>query len=298
MRRREFFGVLGGAAAAWPVVARAQQLAPVVGFLRHASSAGSADLLVALRHGLEDTGFIEGKNLTVEYRWSETVFDRLPTLAAELVNHRCSVIVGAGNAAALALKAATATIPIVFATGDDPIQAGIVPSLNRPGGNITGVWFFSGAGLQSKQLELLRDAVPGVKTIGILVNRNSPAADSQAKEAQIAARAFGQEIHIAYATSEKDLDGAFATLIQQHSGGISLPAMRCSQASANCSSGLRRTTPCRQYSLPGNSSPRVACLAMGPVSRKRTAKWAVILASFSKARILENCQYCGRPNSS
>jgi putative ABC transport system substrate-binding protein len=130
------------------------------------------------------------------------------------------VIVGAGNAAALALKAATATTPIVFATGDDPIQAGIVTSLNRPGGNITGVWFFSGAVLQSKQLELLRDAIPGITTIGILVNRNSPAADAQAKEAQTTAHASGQQIQIAYATSQQDLDGAFATLVQQQSGAI------------------------------------------------------------------------------
>jgi putative ABC transport system substrate-binding protein len=217
MRRREFIAGLGGAAV-WPVVAWGQQ--PVIGFLRHSSSAGSTDLLGALHHGLNDAGFVEGKNLTIDYRWSETLFERLPTLASELVNRPCSVLIGAGNAAALALKAATTTIPIVFATGDDPVQAGIVTNLNRPGGNITGVWFFSGAILQSKQLELLREAVPGVKTIGILVNRNSPAADSQAKEAQIAARAFGQEIHIAYASSEKDFDGAFATLIQQHSGGI------------------------------------------------------------------------------
>jgi len=219
MNRRAFIAGLGGAAA-WPVVARAQQRVPVVGFLRHSSSAGSADLLVALRQGLDDTGFVEGKNLSIEYRWSETVFDRLPTLAAELVSHPCSVIVGAGNAAALALKTATATTPIVFATGDDPIQAGIVPSLNRPGGNITGVWFFSGAALQTKQLELLRDAVPGVSAIGILVNRNSPSADAQAKEAQKAARAFGQQIHIAYASNQQDLDSGFAALVQQHSGAI------------------------------------------------------------------------------
>jgi putative ABC transport system substrate-binding protein len=221
VRRREFITLLGGTAAGWPLVARAQQPAmPIVGFLRHSASAGSADLLVAFRLGLDDAGFVEGKNLTIEYRWSEGVFDRLPVLAAELVRRPCSVIVGAGNAAALALKAATTTIPIVFATGDDPIQAGIVTSLNRPGGNITGVWFFSGAVLQSKQLELLRDAIPGITTIGILVNRNSPAADAQAKEAQTTARAFGQQIQIAYATSQQDLDGAFAMLVQQQSGAI------------------------------------------------------------------------------
>jgi ABC-type uncharacterized transport system substrate-binding protein len=219
VKRREFIAGLGGAVW-WPLVARAQQLSPLVGFLRHSSSAGSADLLVAFRHGLEDAGFVEGKNLTIEYRWSETVFDRLPVLAAELVRRPCSVIVGAGNAAALALKAATTTIPIVFATGDDPIQVGIVTSLNRAGRNITGVRFFSGAVLQSKQLELLREAVPSVTTIGILVNRNSPAADAQAKEAQTAARAFGQEIYIAYASSQQELDDAYAILVQQQSGAI------------------------------------------------------------------------------
>jgi putative tryptophan/tyrosine transport system substrate-binding protein len=217
VKRREFIAGLGGAAA-WPLVARAQQ--PVVGFLRHSSSAGSADLLGALRHGLDDTGFVEGKNLTIDYRWSETVFERLPTLASELANHSCSVLIGAGNAAALALKAATTTIPIVFATGDDPVQAGIVTSLNRPSGNVTGVWFFSGAGLQSKQLEFLREAVPGVTAIGIVVNPNSPAADSQAKEAQKAAQALGEQIYIAYASTQQDFDPAFATLIQQQSGAI------------------------------------------------------------------------------
>ena len=130
------------------------------------------------------------------------------------------MIIGAGNAAALALKAATTTIPIVFASGDDPIQAGIVTSLSRPGGNITGVWFYSGAGLQSKQLELLREALPAVAAIGILVNPNNPVADSQAKEAQTAGRAFGQEIHIAYVRTQSDFDAAFATLVQQRSGAI------------------------------------------------------------------------------
>jgi putative ABC transport system substrate-binding protein len=217
MRRREFIVALGGAAA-WPVVARAQQT--IVGFLRHSSSAGSADLLVALRQGLDDAGFVEGKNISIEYRWSETVFERLPILAAELVNRPCSVIIGAGNAAALALKSATTTTPIAFATGDDPVQGGIVTSLNRPGGNITGVWFFSGAGLQTKQLELLREAVPGVASIGILVNPNSPAADAQAKEAQKAARAFGQQIHIAYPGTERDIGPAFNTLVQQQVGAV------------------------------------------------------------------------------
>ena len=174
-------------------------------------------------------GFVEGKNLRIEYRWSEGVFDRIPVLAAELVRRHCSVIVGAGNAAALALKAATTTIPIVFATGDDPVRRNCT-SLGRPGGNITGVWFFSGDVLQSKRLELLRDAIPGITTIGILVNRNSPAADAQAKEAQTTAHAFGQQIKSPMLPANKTLTAH----------------MRCSCNSSPALSNHRRRTVYRR----------------------------------------------------
>jgi putative ABC transport system substrate-binding protein len=160
MRRREFIALLGVAAAAWPLAARAQQPAmPVIGFLRNSLPAGSGHLLSALRQGLSEGGFVEGVNVFVEYRWSEDR-DQLAKLAADLVKHHCAVIIAGGNAAAAAAKAATATIPIVFATGDDPIHVGLVESLNQPRGNLTGVYFYSGADLQSKQLGLLRELVP------------------------------------------------------------------------------------------------------------------------------------------
>jgi len=221
MRRREFISLLGGAAVAWPLAARAQQPGmPVVGFLRNTSPAASAPLLVALRKGLSESGYIEGQNLTIEYRLAEGQDDRLPGMAADLVQHHCAVIMGGGSAAALAAKAATATIPIVFSTGDDPIQLGLVASLNRPAGNVTGVFFYSGGVLIPKQLGLLHDMLPKAIVIGILVNPGSPAAKSQILDAQAAARVLGQQLHILNASSERDIDTAFVTLAQQRAGAL------------------------------------------------------------------------------
>ena len=191
MKRRDFITLLGGAAA-WPLAARAQQLAmPVVGFLRNSSLDGSAHLLSALRRGLNDGGHIEGQNLLVEYRWSDNRLDRLAALAADLVRRQVTMLVATDRPSALGARAATATIPIVFATGDDPINIGLVPSLNRPEGNVTGIFFYSGADLQSKQLELLREVVPNTGVIAVLVNPKSPQAEFQATNAQEAARALG-----------------------------------------------------------------------------------------------------------
>jgi putative ABC transport system substrate-binding protein len=219
MKRREFITLLVGAAAVWPVAARAQPL-PVIGFLRNSSLEGSAHLLSALRRGLNEAGYIEGQNLVTEYRWSGNRLDRLPALAADLVRRQCALIIAGGNAAALAAKAATTTIPIVFATGDDPINIGLVASLNRPGGNVTGIFFYSGADLQSKQLELLREVVPSTGVKGVLVNPRSPQAESQARNAQVAARALGLSTLILNASSENDFDMAFATLAQQQAGAL------------------------------------------------------------------------------
>ena len=203
MKRRAFIMLLGGAAA-WPVAARAQQPAvPVVGFLRSTSANASIDLVAALRRGLAEAGYTEGQNIAFEYRWAENRDGRLPALAADLVRRQCALIVAGGNAAAHAAKTATATIPIVFATGDDPVKVGLVARLNRPGGNITGISFFNSADLESKQLELLREVVPKAGVIGVLVNPTATTAQSQESEAQIAARALGLQLLLCLAARRR-----------------------------------------------------------------------------------------------
>src|SRR5262245_7749931 len=214
IRRREFITLLGGAVA-WPVAARAQQAGmPMIGFLRNALPGGSGHLLSALREGLNEGGYIEGRNVLIDYRWSEDR-DQLPALAADLVGRHCTVIIAGGNA-----KAVTATTPIVFATGDDPIHVGLVASLNQPGGNITGVYFYSGAELQAKQLGLLRELVPSAVLIGVLTNPRSPQSESQARNAQEAARALGVSTLTLHTSSQDDFDLAFATLAQQGAGAL------------------------------------------------------------------------------
>src|SRR6185437_12031479 len=188
MRRREFISLLGGVAAAWPFAAHAQQPAmPVIGFLGSRAAGEDPQLLSAFRQGLGEMGYIEGRNIVIQYRWAESHYDRLPALAADLVRHQVAVIIAAGNAAALAAKAGTTTIPIVFATGDDPIRLGLVASLSRRAGNVTGVSFLGGT-LVAKRLELLRELVPNVATVAHLMNPTGPTAAPEVEEAQIAAR--------------------------------------------------------------------------------------------------------------
>jgi putative ABC transport system substrate-binding protein len=216
VKRRAFITLLGGSALAWPLAVRAQQPAmPVVGFLRSTSANASIDLVAALRRGLAEAGYIEGQNIAIEYRWAEGHNDRLPALAADLVRRQCALIVAGGDAAAHVAKTATTTIPIVFATGEDPVKVGLVSRLNRPGGNITGISFYNSADLESKQLEFLREVVPKAAMIGVLVNPTVAAAQSQESEAQIAARALGLRLFVVNAGSERDFDTAFASLAQQ-----------------------------------------------------------------------------------
>jgi putative ABC transport system substrate-binding protein len=179
----------------------------------------STDLLVALRKGLKETSYVEGQNITIEYRWAENRHERLSALAADLVRKRCVVIIAGGVDAAFAAKAATATIPIIFAAGDDPIKRGLAGSLNRPGGNVTGV-FFVAASVEGKQLGLLREVVPKAAVIGMLVNPASPGSEQKEQETQAAARALGQQLHVFKASSEQDIDNVFATLTQYQIGAL------------------------------------------------------------------------------
>jgi putative ABC transport system substrate-binding protein len=216
MKRREFITLLGGAAAAWPLAARAQQqpAMPVVGFLGTASAGPFAHLVASLRRGLLETGFVEGRNVAIEYRWAEGQYDRVPALAADLVRRQVAVIVTVGGEpSAAAATAATATIPIVFNTGTDPVKLGLVASLARPGGNATGVNIFT-TELTEKRLGLLRDLVPAAPTIAVLLNPNFPAAAANVREAEAAARAIGKQVVIFNASSDAEIETAFANLVQ------------------------------------------------------------------------------------
>jgi putative tryptophan/tyrosine transport system substrate-binding protein len=220
LKRREFITLLGGAAA-WPVAARAQQpLMPVIGLLGTASAAEWTDLVAAFRQGLGQTGFFEGQNLRAEYLWADGQFDRLPALAAELVQHQVAVIVTTGSAnSTRAAKVATATIPIVFVIGTDPVKLGLVASFNRPGGNMTGVSWLAAA-LGAKQLELVTDLLPNATMIAMLVNPDNTVSESELKEVQEVSRARGREIFGLRASSEREIDAAFATLIRQRVGAL------------------------------------------------------------------------------
>ena len=219
MRRRDLLAMLGGAAIPWPRAARAQQTAmPVIGLI----SFGSPEeyRVAALRKGLAEAGYVEGKNVVIEFRWAEGHFDRLAAMAADLVSRRVAVLLATGGInAVLAVKAATSTIPIVFMTGGDPVSSGIVASLGRPGGNVTGVTFIT-AELNPKRMELLRELVPKTTLIALLVNPDGSTADFLVKEAQDAARTRGYEVHVVKARTEQDIEVAFATLARLRAGAL------------------------------------------------------------------------------
>jgi putative tryptophan/tyrosine transport system substrate-binding protein len=220
LRRREFIALLGGMALAWPFEARAQQAAmPVVGFLNSTSLATASNHLSGFRQGLQQAGYVEGRNLAVEYRWAEGRYDRLPTFAADLVSRRVDVIVAGGPPAARAAKAATGSIPVVFTSGDDPVHIGLVRSLNRPSGNLTGVHLFL-TGLSAKKLGLLHDLLPAVSVIAAIVNPSSQNAEVQTKDLQAAGHALGLQIEIADAGSEQEIAAAFDKFRDKRVGAL------------------------------------------------------------------------------
>ena len=215
MRRRAFITLLGGATAAWPLAARAQQaVMPVIGFLSGRSPSEAAYALAAFHQGLRQGGFAEGQNVAIAYRWAEGQYDRLPALAADLVHRHVAVIATTGGTqSALAAKGATATIPIVFGTGDDPVKFSLVASLNRPGRNATGVNFLL-TGIEAKRIGLLHDLVPTAALIGVLFNPNNSNFETQLRDVQEAAHSIGQQIHVLHASSEPDIHAAFKTFVQ------------------------------------------------------------------------------------
>jgi putative tryptophan/tyrosine transport system substrate-binding protein len=224
MQRREFITLLGSAAAAWSVAARAQQPAmPVIGFLEPSSLDEYAPFVAAFRKGLNEAGFFEGRNVAIEYRWAEGHYERLPTLAADLVQRRVAVIVATGITAARAAKAATTTIPIVFNTGGDPVKFGLVTSLNRPSQNVTGVASL-GKLLIAKQFELLHELVPKADVLGFLVNPNNAVAKLDTSDAQAAANALGKRLIVVDAGTDSDMDRALATIVEQRGGALVVQA--------------------------------------------------------------------------
>jgi putative tryptophan/tyrosine transport system substrate-binding protein len=225
MRRRDFVTLLGGAAAIWPLAARAQQATmPVIGFLSSRSPDDTTHLLTGFRRGLADGGFIEHQNVTIEYRWALGQYDHLPALATELTRLPVVVVVSTGGEpAALAAKAATSTIPIVFGTGTDPVKAGLVASYNRPGGNATGINFQT-ADMESKRLGLLHELMPQAKNIVFLYNPKFAAAEGQLHDVRAAARTLGLQINALHASTDDEINAAFRTMVQQQTAALILAA--------------------------------------------------------------------------
>jgi len=280
MRRREFITLLGGTAAAWPFAARAQQpTMPVVGFLRSATLADVPHWVAAFRQGLKEAGFVEGQNVAIEFRSADNQLDRLPALVADLIRQPVAIIVG-NTDAALAAKAATTTVPIVFASGSDPVRDGLVASLNRPGGNVTGLVYFA-AVLGAKRLELLRQLVPGATTIAVLVNPNTPLTEAERKDVQAAAQAIGQQLIIFDISSDRDIETAFAAFVQRGAG-----ALLVGTGGFLNSNRERIAAVANRHALPASYSQREGVVAGGLMSYGPSISDAYRQAGIYSGRIL------------
>jgi ABC-type uncharacterized transport system substrate-binding protein len=283
VNRRTFITLLGGAAAAWPLAARAQQPAmPVIGFLRSTSLADAAHLVAAFGQGLKEAGFVEGQNVAIEYRSAEGQTNRLPLLVADLLRRQVALIVG-NTPSALAAKAATTTVPIVFATGSDPVIDGLVASLNRPGGNATGVSFLAAA-LGTKRLELLRQLVPKAATIAVLVDPgpNVPEAERELRDIQAAAHASGQELIVVEVRSDRDIEAAFATFARRGAGALFVGT------SAFFNSRRERVAALAiRHALPASYNVREFAAAGGLMSYGASITDAYRLAGIYASRILK-----------
>ena len=280
MRRRDFIMLVGGAVAAWPFAARAQQpTMPVVGFLRSATLADVPHWVAAFRQGLKEAGFVEGQNVAIEFRSADNQLDRLPALVADLIRQPVAIIVG-NTDAALAAKAATTTVPIVFASGSDPVRDGLVASLNRPGGNVTGLVYFS-AVLGAKRLELLRQLVPGATTIAVLVNPNTPLTEAERKDVQTAAQAIGQQLIIFDISSDRDIETAFAAFVQRGAG-----ALLVGTGGFLNSNRERIAAVANRHALPASYSQREGVVAGGLMSYGPSISDAYRQAGIYSGRIL------------
>jgi putative tryptophan/tyrosine transport system substrate-binding protein len=282
VKRREFIALVGGAAAAWPFAARAQRVAkPIVGFLHQAAPENFGSFVSAFAKGLGESGYTDGHNVTIEYRWAEGHYDRLPALVADLTRRPVAAICAAYLPAALAAKAATTTIPIVFVIGSDPVEVGLVATLSRPGGNVTGVTQFTNA-LIAKRLELLRELVPGVALVGVLMNTDNPNVEINTRDLQLAAHTIGQQILIVGASREHGFDAAFTALAKQKAGALFISPDAFFQ-----SRRVEIAILAARHAIPAISSTREFAESGGLISYGASQIWASEQAGVYMGRIVK-----------
>jgi putative ABC transport system substrate-binding protein len=289
VKRREFITLLGGAAAAWPLAARAEQSPmPVIGFLYSQSADPFAHRLRAFRQGLKETGYVEGENVAIEYRWAENQPDRLPALVADLIRRQVTVIAAMNTAGAMVAKAATTTIPIVFMSGEDPVRLGLVASLARPGGNLTGINFFN-VELRAKRLALLRELVPGASRVAVLLNPSSAVlSESARKDVETAARDMGLQIQVLNASTSREIDAAFTALVRER-----VDALFVSPDGFFNSRRVQLANMAARHVVPITSATREIVEA-----RIRGARSASMPVASSRARSPRSCRSCRRASSS